>query len=129
MIALCIIIPLIIALFAVYYIITRQLFKFAIIRDDTPKKFDKETLINQGLSEYADEILEARNEFLARDFQLVSVVSDDGLTLKGLLHENPNANGTIILFHGYRSSPDVDFCVAEKFYENLGLCHTKERTG
>ena len=110
----------VILLITVYILISNALFAFAIKRGEA-NSISREMLVAQGLEKYADEIISSRNEFLKRDFKTVSIESFDGLILKGFLYEAPNPKGTIILFHGYRSSPDIDFCVAEKFYESLGL--------
>ena len=121
MIIAIIIAVLIAILLAIYVFITKNLFNFAIVRHDTKKEITKEWLDRHGFSGYEDEIIEARNEFLAADFEKVEIKSYDGLTLRGLLCNTPNSKGTIILFHGYRSTPDIDFCVAKKFYARLGL--------
>lgn len=110
----------IVSLIFFYVLISTTLFNFAIKRDKI-NEISYEKLVAQGLEKYADEIISSRNEFLKRDFKTVSIKSFDGLTLNGLLYEAPNPKGTIVLFHGYRSSPDIDFCVAEKFYETLNL--------
>ncbi len=121
MVALIIVITVLIIAFAsVYVFTTKTLFNYAIVRRETPS-YDREYLENQGLGEYADGIISSRAEFLASPLETVSVKSFDGLTLKAWLHTAKNAKGTIILFHGYRSTPDFDFCIVKKFYEELGL--------
>lgn len=63
----------------------------------------------------ADQWLRSHN---AQD---VYINSDDGLRLHGLWVANENPVGTILLAHGYRSTPLLDFGVAYPFYYELGF--------
>ena len=105
----------------VYYFVVDTLFNYAIVRNDNTSPATKEDLINQGAGEFADEILKARENFFKTPYREVCIQSYDGLNLVGLLYEAPHPKGTIILFHGYRSSPINDFCIAKDFYIAHGL--------
>ena len=105
-------------LLAIDIAICVSLFKNSICRAKKPDSYEKEALVARGLGKHADEIISARNAFLDNSFEEVEIISFDGLKLKGLLKITPGARGTIILFHGYRGSPDFDFCISEPFYEN-----------
>ena len=53
--------------------------------------------------------------------QEVCVKSNDNLILQGLFVQNPNAIGTVILAHGYRSTFLLDFSVALPCFYELGF--------
>ena len=53
--------------------------------------------------------------------QEVSVTSFDGLKLVGEFLPQRNARGTVIMFHGWKSSPYVDFSAGLPYYQSLGL--------
>ena len=53
--------------------------------------------------------------------QDVYISSDDGLKLHGLWISAPNAKGTVLFAHGYRSTMLVDFGLAFEFYHNAGM--------
>ena len=108
------------AALSAYIAIIVSIFKNGICRR-AEDNYDRDSLIKRGLGQYADEIVKARNEFLSKSFEDVEITSFDGLKLRGLLRLTPNARGTIILFHGYRGTPDFDFCVSEPFYEKQGM--------
>ena len=103
-----------------YVAIIVSIFKNGICRR-AEDNYDKDSLVKRGLGQYADVIINARNEFLGKNFHEVEITSYDGLILRGLLKTVPNARGTIILFHGYRGTPDFDFCISEPFYEKQGM--------
>ncbi len=64
---------------------------------------------------------DARNEFKKLIMSDVYTKSYDGLMLHASYLEKPNADKLIILFHGYRSSAEVDFSCAVDFYQSLGF--------
>lgn len=105
----------------IYFAAVISLFKRGICRAKNEDSYTKDALVKRGLGEYADEIIEARDAFLKNDFEDVEITSYDGLVLRGLLKIVPDARGTIILFHGYRGTPDFDFCLSEPFYEKQGM--------
>lgn len=122
MVVFFIILAIVLVILALTYVfIGRSLFKYAIVRRPEGQGATKEDLENAGAGEHADEILYAREHFFDDKYKKVAIRSYDGLKLVGLLYEAPNPKGMIILFHGYRSSPVNDFCIAKDFYHNLGL--------
>ena len=62
--------------------------------------------------------------FMAAEKQDVYITSGDGLRLHGYLIEQPDrqrSRGTIILVHGWRSHPEVDFSASWQSYVDMGL--------
>jgi len=49
------------------------------------------------------------------------VYSKDGKRLHGIFVPHENARGTLVFFHGYRSSYAIDFAGAMRFYHERGL--------
>lgn len=78
---------------------------------------------------YYDEIRAGMDWISAQEKEAVSIVSDDGLKLYGNLILHPQARGTVILFHGYRTSGATDFSASSENYYNLGfnLLHVDQR--
>jgi len=70
---------------------------------------------------YKDDVLAGIAWIDAQSAEDVSVVSFDGLRLRGRLLPAQNARGTVLLFHGYRSSASVDFSCGARFYHELGF--------
>ncbi len=69
-------------------------------------------------------IADGNQSFLAADKQDVYITSHDGLRLHGYLIEQPDrekVRGTIILVHGWRSHPEVDFSASWQSYRESGL--------
>ena len=108
-------------LILLYIKISFLLFKFAIVREDRDTTFTREALTELGAEDYADEIMSAQKELEGEGLEIVEATSFDGLKLKALFYRAPDPKGTIILFHGYRSAPSCDFCIAKKFYADQGL--------
>lgn len=83
------------------------LFLFACRRSPVPD-FTKPAVIAQwGREDQTEEILAGIT--LMQDAEDVFLPSYDGLRLHGQLLQQPGAKGTILLFHGYRSSWIIDF--------------------
>ena len=63
----------------------------------------------------------------------VYIRASDGVKLHGVFVKAPNAKGTLLFAHGYRSTPILDFGVALPFYHEIGFnvlvpdqrCHGK----
>lgn len=70
---------------------------------------------------YAAEITAGREWFDKQPSEEVTTLSYDGLRLYGRYLPCENARGTILLFHGWRSLPMIDFSCAVEFYHSLGL--------
>ena len=63
-------------------------------------------------------------EFIAAEKEDVYITSRDGLRLHGFLMEQASpkeARGTIVLVHGWRSHPEIDFSASWKSYVEKGL--------
>ena len=71
--------------------------------------------------EFAKEMIREGCRWLKeQDVQEVSVTSFDGLTLRAHLLVNPDADKTLIAFHGYRSNAYYDFGALVRFYYEEG---------
>jgi alpha-beta hydrolase superfamily lysophospholipase len=53
--------------------------------------------------------------------ETLTVTSFDGLKLSATFVPHPGARGTLLLFHGYRSSALVDFAISAPFYWAQGF--------
>ena len=53
-------------------------------------------------------------------FDEISIVSDDGLTLRADMLRGSGTGKTVIFFHGYKSEPACDFAAMYDFYKTLG---------
>ena len=67
-----------------------------------------------------DEAMAAQRFVLEQEPEQLFVESYDGKRLHAQLLRTENAAGTILLFHGYRSSWNVDFSASLLFYRSLG---------
>lgn len=72
------------------------------------------------LEAYSDMINNGTAWFKAQDAERVVLPAYDGTPLVGLYVHNPQARGTVILFHGYRCDGYRDFSCVYKFYYELG---------
>ena len=94
------------------------LFLFACRRRPVPD-FTKPAVIAQwGREDQTEEILAGIT--LMQDAEDIFLPSQDGLRLHGQLLQQPGAKGTILLFHGYRSSWIIDFSIVLPYYYSLG---------
>ena len=67
-------------------------------------------------------VFEKGYEYLASlPVENVEIRSRDGLMLRGELFANPAGRGTVIMFHGFRSSPHADMSPVCEFYYSLGF--------
>lgn len=81
---------------------------------------NSKVLEREGLKEHTEEFVKGV-EFISQNADVAYVNSRDGIKLAALCIPKENAVGSILLMHGFRSSPQLDFgCVAEKYY-NMGL--------
>ena len=93
------------------------LFLFACRRSPVPD-FTKPAVIAQwGREDQTEEILAGIT--LMQDAEDIFLPSHDGLRLHGQLLQQPGAKGTILLFHGYRSSWIIDFSIVLPYYYSL----------
>ena len=94
------------------------LFLFACRRRPIPDFTEPAVIARHGREAQTEEIL--AGAALMRDAEDVFLPSYDGLRLHGQLLQQPGAKGTILLFHGYRSSWIIDFSIVLPYYYSLG---------
>ena len=94
------------------------LFLFACRRRPIPDFTEPAVIARHGREAQTEEIL--AGAALMRDAEDVFLPSYDGLRLHGQLLQQPGAKGTILLFHGYRSSWIIDFSIVLPYYHSLG---------
>lgn len=94
------------------------LFLFVCRRRPVPDLTKPAVIANCGRAEQTEEIL--AGIALMQDAEDVFLPSHDGLRLHGQLLQQPDAKGTILLFHGYRSSWISDFSIVLPYYYSLG---------
>ncbi len=70
---------------------------------------------------FKEEVFDGVHWFEEQKPEPVEILSHDGLRLRGNYLEHPNARGTILLFHGYRTDGHVDFCCAYRYYYEQGF--------
>ena len=94
------------------------LFLIACRRGPVPDLTKPEVIAKWGRAEQTEEILAGVR--LMQDAENIFLPSYDGLRLHGRLLQQPGAKGTILLFHGYRSSWVIDFSIVLPHYFSLG---------
>lgn len=88
------------------------------MRRPVPDLTQPDMLAKRGRAEQADEILAGVK--LMDKAEDIYLPSFDGLRLHAQLLQQPGAKGTILLFHGYRSSWVSDFSIVLPYYYSLG---------
>ena len=83
--------------------------------------WSEESIHKRGFDDLKESILSGKAWLEGKDREEVSITSADGLRLKGLFVPNPEARGTLLLFHGWRSTWKTDFIISMPFYYSLGL--------
>ena len=68
-----------------------------------------------------EEILAGLAEMERKPHERITIESYDGLKLGGDFYPHPNPRGTILMFHGWRGSPESDFGCAMMGYYRKGL--------
>ncbi len=96
-------------------------FFVACLRRKQPQWLDEDALRKIGMEHLYPYVLEAHTWLSDKEVIEITTQSKDGLHLYARYIPAKNAKGTIILAHGYRSSPYVDFSMALDYYHNLGL--------
>ena len=94
------------------------LFLIACRRGPVPDLTKPEVIAKWDRAEQTEEILAGVR--LMQDAENIFLPSYDGLRLHGRLLQQPGAKGTILLFHGYRSSWVIDFSIVLPHYFSLG---------
>ncbi len=83
--------------------------------------WDEQVIHERGWDHIKGDILAGKEWLEGQKQEPLEIVSFDGLKLRALFIPNPEARGTLLLFHGWRSSWKTDFTVALPFYHSLGL--------
>lgn len=81
---------------------------------------DKE-LRHSSFRHYKDDIVRVQQWLKEQPVQEVFVTSYDGLRLRARYIPCENARATLLLFHGWRSYPELDFGAALTFYQSFGV--------
>lgn len=82
--------------------------------------YDRESIAGTPWDLYFDEIHAGLDWIDAQKDEEVWIRSEDGLQLHGRLIEKPGATGTVLMFHGYRTHPEIDFSAAAHIYYGTG---------
>lgn len=88
------------------------------------KKFDyrdEKVLKNSAYGAHLPELKRGFDAIEAMEWENVTVRSYDGKKLHGLLCGTEEAPGTVIVFHGFRCCPQVDFACQLPLLRSLGL--------
>ena len=83
------------------------------------KKVSTETLALYA--KYRKTMLDGADYFLSLNPEKVTITSNDGLKLRGLLYVNPANKGTVIMMHGYHGKAINTFGPVAKVFINMGL--------
>lgn len=76
---------------------------------------------HSSLRRYAKELSAGFQWIAAQPSETVTIKAFDGVRLVGRYLPCDKARGTLLLFHGWRSLPEIDFGCALPFYQSLGL--------
>ena len=110
--ALLFLLLLLLALFGwvmLYYICARR---------DLPEGWEEERILSSGNAVWQEAYQTGRAWLERHESEEVEVQSDDGFLLHGLLIPHVAPRATVILFHGWRSSWEMDFtCILPFMYE------------
>lgn len=92
----------------------------SVFRHRQPDLATEEGFLRSEYAKYAEHILPGGAWIRSKEPEPWQVVSYDGKLLSGLFIAHENAKGTVVFFHGYRSSCFVDFAAGVQFYYNEG---------
>lgn len=81
---------------------------------------DRERIRGTAWEKYYKEIMRGIGWITAQPQEEVRITASDGTALYGNLICNPEARGTVILFHGYRTFANCDFSADADHYYGLG---------
>ena len=96
-------------------------FRIACLRSSVPPVPPTEEYVRHtSFSRWTGEVCRGAEWILAQDPQELHVVSYDGKRLSARYIPCENARGTLLLFHGYRSSGLVDFGLSAEFLHRQG---------
>lgn len=108
------------ALLVVYAQLGYMIFRIACCRGTELDWSDSNAVAKSAYKTYVDIIPMARQWLDENNAQDISVQSHDDLNLHGLWIPASQAKGTMLMFHGYRSSYLVDFAAVYELYHSLG---------
>ncbi len=83
--------------------------------------WDAQVIHKRGWDHIKGDILAGKAWLEAQSREELELESFDGLRLRALFIPHPAAKGTLLLFHGWRSSWKTDFTVALPFYHAQGM--------
>lgn len=95
-------------------------FILAFVKQNVGDADDVNSPLNKPLQDYKEIIKEGIEYIKTTPHKWVEVISFDGLKLKARYYDN-NADKTIILVHGYRSTSARDFSCAVRMYSAFGF--------
>lgn len=104
-------------------------FRTAICRGHELNINDRESLKGTAWDQYYDEIQEGIDWIKEQKAEDIWIQSEDGLRLHARLLDQENAKGTVLMFHGYRTHPEVDFSASSHVYYECGnrIIHIDQR--
>lgn len=107
----------------VLLLMTSSLYVFvvAFVRGKEQPWLDEEAIKKTAVGKYYDYMVSASKWLEQHNASDICTSSDDGLLLHGLFVSQENARGTVILAHGYRSTPLLDFGAALPYYYKRGF--------
>ena len=109
------------ALLLLLFLLTYYIMRYACRRGKTLGTDLSKELEHSSFRRYKDGILQAQQWLAQQPQEEVFLTSYDGLRLRARYIPCENARATLLLFHGWRSHPEVDFGIAFSFYQSLGL--------
>lgn len=110
----------VILLFLFYAMAGLFIFRYACLRGRELDWHDPEAVSKSSYKPYAEVIPLAHKWILDHKAKDVSILSHDDLRLHGWWIPAENAKGTMLLFHGYRSTYLVDFAAVYELYHDKG---------
>ena len=104
-------------------------FRTAICRGHELDITNREALKGTAWDQYYDEIQEGMNWIAQQEAEDIYIRSEDGLSLHARLIDHPQAKGTVLMFHGYRTHPEIDFSASSHVYYECGnrIVHIDQR--
>lgn len=95
-------------------------FHYAMGRGRQIDMADPSTLKGTAWEKYYDPIMEGIRWIDSHEMEDVWITSEDGLKLHARLMTHPKASGTVLMVHGYRTRPEIDFSAAAHIYYEAG---------
>ena len=115
---LIIFIPLAAVIFAALFSVGFAIFRMAAKRHEKTLEVNDESIKSYGVETFADDIKSSIARWHAYGTEKVSISSFDGTRLYGIYAKAKEPRATIILFHGWRSYPEMDFsCILGKYMD------------